>query len=170
LAFWSAQALYARAFYAASDTLTPMIAASALTLASLPIYAALFHTLSVTGLALASDLGIVINTVALAYLLHRKRLVPATDLRWGELLKAALTAAAAGYLAHRLSQLVKLQGSRGADILDLLLITVTWALVVAAGLWLLRSDLPKELRRRKETSYPRVAERQAEELSKGIEP
>src|SRR5438552_4401677 len=43
LAFWSAQGLYARAFYAAGNTLTPMIASSVITLASLPMYAALFN-------------------------------------------------------------------------------------------------------------------------------
>src|SRR5438128_3731168 len=42
LAFWSAQGLYARAFYAAGNTLTPMIASSVITLASLPIYAILY--------------------------------------------------------------------------------------------------------------------------------
>src|SRR5215470_4028783 len=41
LAFWAAQALYARAFYAAGNTLTPMIASSIITLASLPVYAVL---------------------------------------------------------------------------------------------------------------------------------
>ena len=36
LALWSSQALYARAFYASGNTLTPMIATSLITLASLP--------------------------------------------------------------------------------------------------------------------------------------
>lgn len=170
LAFWSAQALYARAFYATTDTLTPMIAASALTLASLPVYSALFHTFSVVGLAIASDLGIIANTVVLAFLLHRRKLVPGGDLPWKELGKSVIVAAAAGYSAFRISELVKLRGSRGGDILDLLLITLTWAAVAALGLWVLRSSLPRDLRRRKETAYPRVAEKQAEELSAGIEP
>src|SRR5581483_9213620 len=47
LAFWSAQALYARAFYAAGDTLTPMVACTLVTLASLAAYRGLFHALSV---------------------------------------------------------------------------------------------------------------------------
>jgi putative peptidoglycan lipid II flippase len=170
LAFWSAQALYARAFYATTDTITPMIAASLLTLVSLPVYSALFHTFSVVGLAIASDLGIVANTVALAVLLDRRKLVPARDLQWKELGKAVIVAAAAGYSGYRISEFVKLRGSRGADLLDLLLITATWAVVVAVGLWLLRSSLPRDLRRGKRTPYPRVAERQAEELSAGIEP
>ncbi len=170
LAFWSAQALYARAFYATTDTLTPMLAASALTLASLPVYSALFHTLSVVGLAIASDLGIIANTVALAFLLHRRKLVPVGDLQWRELGKSVIIAAAAGYSAFRISELVKLRGSRSGDVLDLLLITVTWAIVVALGLWILRSNLPRDLRRRPQAAYPRMAERQAEELSAGIEP
>jgi putative peptidoglycan lipid II flippase len=170
LAFWSAQALYARAFYATTDTLTPMIAASALTIASLPVYAALFHTFSVVGLAIASDLGIVANTVTLALLLHRRRLVPFGDLQWRELGKSVIIAAAGGYTAFRISEIIKLRGSRTGDILDLLLISIIWTTVVALGLWLLRSSLPRDLRRRKEASYPRVAGRQAEELSAGIEP
>src|SRR5437899_12731193 len=36
------------------------------------------------------------------------------------------------------------------------LLTLTWAAAVAAGLWLLRSDLPRDLRRRKKTAYPRA--------------
>ena len=55
LALWSSQALYARAFYASGNTLTPMIATSLITVASLPMYALFFRTLSVTGLAIASD-------------------------------------------------------------------------------------------------------------------
>ena len=170
LAFWSAQGLYARAFYAASDTLTPMIAATALTVASLPLYAGLFHKFSVIGLAMASDFGIVANTVILAILLHRRGLVPFDDMKWKELSKAAITAVLAGWLAHRVSQLVNLNGSRLADLKAVFLVLLTWAGAVAAGLWFLRSDLPSQLRRRKITSYPHVAERQAEETSAGVEP
>src|SRR5207245_1590312 len=170
LAFWAAQALYSRAFYAAGDTLTPMIAATLITLASLPVYSALFHGLSVVGLAIASDVGIVANTLGLAILVHRRKLVPISEMRWGELGKAALTAVAAGYLSYRVSRIVPINGRRMSDVLALALLTLTWAAAVAAGLWLLRSDLPRDLRRRKKTAYPRVAERQAEELSAGIEP
>jgi putative peptidoglycan lipid II flippase len=147
-----------------------MIAASALTLASLPVYAALFHTFSVVGLAIASDLGIFANTVALALLLHRRRLVPLSDLPWKELGKSIIIAAIAGYAGFRLSDFIHLRGSRTGDMLDLLLISAVWAVVIALGLWLLRSSLPRDLRRRQEATYPRVAERQAEELSAGIEP
>ena len=71
LFLWSAQAIYARAFYAAGNTLTPMIAGSAVTLVSWPIYAALFRWHGVTGLAIASDIGITLQTLSLAVLLHQ---------------------------------------------------------------------------------------------------
>src|SRR5246127_2579708 len=79
LAFWSAQALYARAFYAAGDTLTPMVACTLVTIASLEVYRVLFHSFSVVGLAIASDVGIVANTVVAAVLLDRRKLVALAD-------------------------------------------------------------------------------------------
>jgi putative peptidoglycan lipid II flippase len=170
LVFWSAQGLYARAFYAAGNTLTPMVASSLITIASLPMYRALYHAFSSVGLALASDVGIAANCLAMAILLQRRKLVPWTKLQWGELGKAAITAAAAGFLSYRVASAVLVTGSRGADIEALGLIAVTWAGAVAAGLWLTRSQLPGDLRRRKGTVAPRAAERQAEESTKGIEP
>jgi putative peptidoglycan lipid II flippase len=169
LAFWSAQGLYARAFYAAGNTLTPMVASSLITAASLPVYYALYHSLSTVGLAIASDLGIVANTLALAILLHWRKLVPSEQLQWGELGKASITAVVAGILSFEVARVVMVSGSRTADVKALGLVTVTWAAAVAAGLWIMQSQLPRDLRRRKETSYPRVAEAGAE-LSGGIEP
>ncbi len=96
LALWSSQALYARAFYASGNTLTPMIATSLITLASLPIYALFFRTLSVTGLAIASDVGIAANALAIAALLHFRGMVSFAGLNWKELGKAALVGAGKG--------------------------------------------------------------------------
>ena len=169
LAFWSAQGLYSRAFYAAGNTLTPMIASSLITVLSLPIYSALFRNLSSVGLTMASDLGIVGNTLALAILLHRRNLVPAGRLAWGEVAKAAITSAIAGVLSYEVARVVMVNGSRTADLKALGLVTVTWAGAVAAGLWLTKSKLPQDLRRKKNTPYPRVAEAGGE-LNKGIEP
>ncbi len=170
LAFWSAQSLYSRAFYAAGNTLTPMVASSIITLASIPMYSALYHIYSTVGLAIASDLGIVANTLVMAVLLHRRNLVRADELPWGELGKAALTALVAGLLSYWVASSVMVHGSRMADVQAIALITITWAGAVAAGLWLTRSRLLNSLLSRRGTIYPRVAERQAEELSKGIEP
>jgi len=170
LVFWSAQGLYARAFYAAGNTLTPMVASSLITIASLPIYRALYHAFSSVGLALASDLGIAANCLAMAILLHQRKLVPWNELQWGELGKAAITAAAAGLLSYQVASVVMVTGSRISDIKALGLIAITWAGAVAAGLWLTGSRLPGDLRRRKRAGLPHVAERQAEVLTRGIEP
>jgi len=170
LAFWAGQSLYARAFYAAGNTLTPMIASSIITLASLPMYSALNHAFSIAGLAIASDLGIVANTVAIALLLHQRKLVPLEGLQWGELSKAGITALVAGLLGHWVASGVTVKGSRMSDVQSLLLTTLTWAGAVAAGLWLTRSQLLRDLLNRKGTSYPHVAEKTAEDLSGGIEP
>jgi len=169
LAFWSAQGLYSRAFYAAGNTLTPMIASSLITLASLPVYAALYHGLSTVGLAIASDIGIVANTLALAILLHVRRIVPMDELQWNEVAKAGLTACIAGVMSFEVAKLVLVSNSRTADLKALGLITITWAGAVAAGLWITKSKLPADLRRRKPTAYPRVAEA-SREASAGLEP
>ena len=170
LCFWAAQGLYSRAFYAAGNTLTPMVASSLITLASIPMYSALFRHFSTVGLAMASDLGIVANTLALALLLHRRGVVRVDGLRWAEIGKAGAVATAAGLLSWEVARRLVVSNSRIADLKALGLITVTWAGAVAAGLWLSRSALPGDLRRRKPTSYPRVAEVQAAEVSGGIEP
>ena len=175
LALWSAQGLYARAFYAAGDTLTPMVAVTIITAASLPIYSVLFHAFGVVGLAWASDVGIGINLLALALLLHKRKLVSLGELRWRELGKAALVAAVAGGISFEVASVIPLasagHGSRTADLMQLALVSVTWLAAVAAGLWLLRSELPGDLRRRKGAVYPVVAQGQIKEISEsGTQP
>jgi putative peptidoglycan lipid II flippase len=168
LVLWSAQGLYARAFYAAGDTLTPMVAVTAITAASLPIYAILFHMFGVVGLAWASDIGIGMNLVALAGLLHQRKLVSLAEMRWGELGKATLAAIIAGAISFAVARGVPLptsgRGSRVADIAQLALVSLTWAAAAAAGLWLLRSELPRDLRRRKGAVYPAVAQGESREI------
>jgi putative peptidoglycan lipid II flippase len=171
LAMWSSQALYARAFYASGNTVTPMIATTIITVASLPLYALLFRTLSITGLAIASDLGITANALAIAALLHIRGMVSFAGLNWKELGKAALVGAVSGGLSHEVMRSIALDGSRRADLLALALGSLTWAAAVAAGLWLLRSELPADLRRRRSTSLPSLAEGQAAEtIATGTEP
>src|SRR6516162_6012182 len=139
LALWSAQALYARAFYAAGDTMTPMVAATLILIVSLPMYSALFYRFDVTGLAMASDLGIVLHTVVVAWLLNRKGLVGLGGLPWSEVAKAFATAVLAGGVAYAVSQRVVDVGSWRRDIVSLLAIGLVWLAVVAAGLWFTRS-------------------------------
>lgn len=147
LACWAAQGLYARAYYAAGNTFTPMVACSLVTVASLPVYSTLFAHFGITGLAAASDIGILANTLVLAWLLHRNRLVRAT-LPWGELAKAAATAVFAGVVSLTVARIIPVSGRRLDDLLSLGLVTLTWAGAVALGLLVLRSALPGDLRRR----------------------
>ena len=98
IAAWAAQQIYSRSFYAAGNTVTPAIAGWAVTLVSIPVYAVLFHTMGVTGLAGASDIGMMLSVGTLAVLLHRYRLVNIQGLEFGELARALV---AAGEIAAR---------------------------------------------------------------------
>src|ERR1700688_3838286 len=175
LALWSAQGLYARAFYAAGDTLTPMAAVTVITTASLPVYSLLFHKYGVIGLAFASDIGIGANLFALAWLLHYRKMVPLRTLRWDELGKSALTGVLAGGIslavAKSVTPFISGHGSRIADLLQLGLITVTWGAATALGLVILKSQLPNDLRRRKHPPFPAVAHGETKEiLGAGTQP
>src|SRR5271165_665454 len=172
LALWSAQALYARAFYAAGNTLTPMIASTIVVLVSLPIYSSLFHRLDVTGLAIASDIGILMHTVSLAWLLDRKKLVMLGGVPWLELTKALGTAVFAAAICFYVRGTIVVNGSREADLLSLAAISVTWLAAVALGLWLTKSNLPRELRRKKAPATPNITapEQVVERTTGGVEP
>jgi putative peptidoglycan lipid II flippase len=175
LALWSAQGLYARAFYAAGDTLTPMLAVTIITASSLPIYSLLFHRFGVVGLAYASDIGIGANLLALAWLLHYRKMVSLKTLRWDELGKSAFTAIVACAISLEVAKIVPLtaagHATRVTDLLQLALISVTWAAASALGLWLLKSQLPSDLRRRRQVAYPAVAQNETKEiLGAGTQP
>jgi putative peptidoglycan lipid II flippase len=98
LFLWSAQAIYARAFYAAGNTRVPMIAGTIITVISLPIYAALHHALGVAGLAIASDLGIAIQTCTIAVLLHKRHMVSLASLDYREMGRCLLAGVSGGLM------------------------------------------------------------------------
>ncbi len=149
LALWAVQGIYARAFYAASDTRTPAITGTVITLLSIPMYAAFFHAFGMTGLAVASDIGILAQTASLAILLHKKRLVSLAHIEYGELARAAAAAlvalAAAHLLAHHLPPVTTHLG----DALTIAAGTATWAVAAVAILLLTKSTLPNQILRRK---------------------
>jgi putative peptidoglycan lipid II flippase len=153
LALWSGQAQYARAFYGAGNTLTPMIASTIIVFASLPVYRTLFHLEGVTGLAIASDIGILMHTVVLAWLLHQKGMVLLTELPWLELMKSLAVAIFAAVVCGLVNQKVlgyeryRVAHTFRADALALLVITGVWLAIVAIGLWVTKSNLLHELRR-----------------------
>ena len=172
LALWSAQALYARAFYASGDTITPMIASTIIVVASLPVYSTLFHRFDVTGLAIASDIGILMHTVALAWMLDRKKLVMLDGVPWLELMKALGTAVFAAGVCFAVGRMVIVNGGREADLLSLAVISMAWLAAVALGLWLTKSNLPRELRRKKAPATPNITapEQMVERTTGGVEP
>jgi putative peptidoglycan lipid II flippase len=166
LAMWSAQALYARAFYAAGDTLTPMVASTVIVIASLPVYATMFRHFDVAGLAMASDIGIVLHTVVLAWLLSRKKLVALSGLPWLELMKALGTASFAGVLCYAVARRVVVSGNWRMDLQSLVLIGFTWLAAVGIGLWITRSRLWSDLRRQKQPA-PIIEPRAVTERTEG---
>jgi putative peptidoglycan lipid II flippase len=93
---WSGQAIYARAFYAAGNTFAPMAAGTVITVISLPVYAALFRWHGAMGLAIASDIGIALQTGTIAVLLHEKRMVSLASLDYVELGRCAVAALTSG--------------------------------------------------------------------------
>ena len=156
LALWTAQAIYARAFYAAGETFAPMLAGTIITIVSIPMYWQLHLHFGVVGLAWASNLAILLQTGTLAVLAHRRSLVPlfgppgspyaGPDRR--EISRAAIAAlvslAGVTLLLHFVPQPQTYRG----DIIALALGGLTWAVLAAATLHLTGSKLLSQLRSR----------------------
>ena len=154
LFLWSAQAIYARAFYAAGNTFVPMVAGTIVTLVSLPIYAVLFRLYGAVGLALASNIGIAMQTLSVAALLHKRRMVSLASLDYTELgrcLLASISAGAAAFLVAwgfnaaipHLHSIPLLHRARVVDAAILIPGTLVWLFVVK---WILEksgSALPR---------------------------
>jgi putative peptidoglycan lipid II flippase len=149
LVFWTSQNLYARAFYAAGNTLTPMISGTVVTVLSLPIYALLFHGSGIRGLVIASDIGIAAHMIALAVLLHKKRMVSLAELEWGELGKALLAALCSGVVMSLALRWLPPGASHAANFVRLVVGSAVWLVVVAGVLLGTKSGLPNAVLRRK---------------------
>jgi putative peptidoglycan lipid II flippase len=151
LALWAVQGIYARAFYAASDTKTPMITGTLITVLSAPMYWALFHVLGLRGLAIASNIGILIQTASLAILLHKKRLVSIAHLQFAEIARALLAAllafAATAAAAHFLPPV----STHRKDIFTISVASLAWAATAAVTLLATGSKLPHQILRRRST-------------------
>jgi putative peptidoglycan lipid II flippase len=149
LALWAVQGIYARAFYAASDTKTPAITGTLITVLSVPMYWALFKAHGLTGLAIASDIGIFAQTASLAILLHRKRLVSLSHLEFPELGRAFLATliayAATATAAHFLPPV----STHPKDILTIAAASIAWAAAAGATLLATGSKLPQQILRRR---------------------
>jgi putative peptidoglycan lipid II flippase len=159
LFLWSAQAIYARAFYAAGNTLLPMTAGTVVTLVSLPIYASLYHWQGAMGLAVASDIGIALQTGTVAILLHSRRMVSLASLDYAEMgrcLLAALASGAAvwffiwglGRLPHHFFGAYLSTHLRVTDFALLVAGTALWAAIALSVLEKTGSALPRVMRKR----------------------
>jgi putative peptidoglycan lipid II flippase len=152
LALWTAQAIYARAFYAAGETFVPMLAGTIVTLITIPIYWTLHQHFNVIGLAWASDLAIVLHTVTLAILLHRRNMVPLFGPSGGLDRPEIFRAAAAGIISFAgtvfVLHLIPQRQTYVGDIISLTLGGIVWATLVAATLQLTGSNLLRQLIRR----------------------
>jgi len=151
LFLWSAQAIYARAFYAAGNTLTPMIAGTVVTLVSWPIYASLYHWQGTVGLAVASDLGITLQTLSLAVLLHQRRMVSLASIDYRELGRCLVAGAVSGgvvWAAVFGVQHLTPGQSRWMDALELVLGSALWLLIAGWLLDRVGSALPRAMIKR----------------------
>ena len=149
LAIWAVQGIYARAFYAASDTRTPAIAGTAIVVASIPMYWLMFRWMGLNGLAVASDVGIMAQTAVLAILLHKKRLVSLTHLEFNELGRAFAAAivafAATASAVHFMRPVATIKG----DVVMIAAGSVVWAMAAFGVLYAVGSKLPAQILRRK---------------------
>jgi putative peptidoglycan lipid II flippase len=158
MCLWSAQAIYSRAFYAAGNTFTPMAAGTIITLVSLPIYAGLYQAHGAMGLAVASDLGIALQTLTIAMLLHKLRMVSLVSLDYAELGRCLLAALAGsgvvwivfdwigGWIVHHWAH--SPSESRLTDLAVLLAGSVVWLVIADRVLVRTGSALPRVIRRR----------------------
>lgn len=71
IVFWTIQMVSVRAFYAAQNTLRPMVLTSVVTLASLPVYGALSHFFGLPGLAVASCVGMAMQASVIVVFYRR---------------------------------------------------------------------------------------------------
>lgn len=145
LCFWAVQAIYARAFYAAGNTVTPMTASTLIAVASIPLYWFLFHRMGVIGLAIASDCGIVVQTLALAGLLHFKRLVSWNGLEYPELVRSMGAAIVSFAVLYGIMRVLPPAGSLPHDLLQLACGTAAWMGTAWLVLHVTGSDLPRQL-------------------------
>jgi putative peptidoglycan lipid II flippase len=102
-----------------------------------------------TGLAIASDIGIAIQTATLAILLHRKHLVSLLHLEYAELARALLAALVAYIAAYGLARALPRTPGHTGDILTVIAGTFAWLVAAFTILVVTRSKLPAQILRRK---------------------
>jgi len=145
IALWVAQAFYARAFYAAGNTRVPATTGWIVTLASIPVYRILFLKMGIVGLAIASDVGILAMTVALAVMLDRRRLVPLSGLEGAEMGRALMAAGVGFAGAAACVRFLPVPGGHPGDVLMIGAGSVAWGALCLGVLMATGSSLPRQL-------------------------
>lgn len=149
LCMWSAQTIYARAFYATGDTVTPAVVGTVVTVLALPVYALLFHRFGMPGLMWASNLAMTGFVAWLVLRLQMKKLVHVAGLDKMEIGRSILASLCAwvaikGVIATHLL-------AAPSRVVLALRIAVASAAWLGAGLLVLSvtgSKLPNQLLRR----------------------
>jgi putative peptidoglycan lipid II flippase len=149
LALWAVQGIYARGFYAASDTKTPAIAGTAIVVLTFPMYWVLYRLLGMSGLALASDVGILVQTGTLAILLHRRGLASLGHVDLRELARATLAALIGFAIASTATRWLPPATSHRADAVTIAAASAAWAAAAALTLLATGSSLPRQILRRR---------------------
>lgn len=150
---WSAQAIYARAFYAAGITWLPMLFSTIILCLAFPLYGFGYRMWGAGGVALASDAGILLQAATLGTLLHKRRMVSLASLDYAEmgrcLVAAVVSGAATWLLAWGLrrasfcfSGAPWLHHTRWNDAAILVAGTLIWAVIAKAVLERAGSALP----------------------------
>ncbi len=145
IAFWAAQGIYARSFYAAGNTVTPATAGWAVTLLSIPVYSVLFRSAGITGLTIASDVGILIQTLTLAVLLNKNRLVRFSSLERGEIARALLAACVSLAGLYALTHRFSLHRNHNLDLALIAGGSIIWAFLAVLVLRLTGSGLLRQV-------------------------
>lgn len=157
---WSAQAIYARAFYAAGITWLPMLASTIILLLAFPLYGIGYRMWGAAGLALASGAGIILQAVTLGVLLHKRRMVSLASLDYAELARCLLASciggAGAWLAAREMTALFRhfpslAQLHHGRSIADAAILFAGLAVWTGLAMWILDksgSALPRVMLRR----------------------
>jgi putative peptidoglycan lipid II flippase len=153
---WSAQAIYARAFYAAGITWLPMLASTIILVVAFPLYGIGYRHWGAGGLALASDAGILVQAIILAVLLHKRQMVSLASLDYVEMGRCLLAGLASGLVVgggvwgvtYALAHAYGAELAHHARLIDLAL------LLVGTAAWL---GIAKEILDKTGSALPRVA-------------
>jgi len=149
LFLWTSQNLYARGFYGAGDTRTPMLSGTVVTALSIPVYVGMYRAVGTEGLVWAATVGMAAHTGALAVLLHRKRMVSLAELEWAEMGRSVLASAVGCGAILLLRSLLPVARTHLASFAQVCAGSVVWAVVVFGVLRVSGSRLPDVVLRRK---------------------